>query len=260
MRNTLFTFLVLFLSGCSVLKTEQARTDDASSRSTSRFLNKLRSFHGKSLVISCYKGPHLLKLKEIDNKNRIRLPGWGSIFNLLGRIADKRVALREVRMIMGPTGNLTGTRFRRYSGMIDKMVYLKDIDENAAFYTYRVPHPTLKNRVQMRVGILKIVNSGISIIKVDPDDPFFNNKTNDYRYYHYIPFNDYMRTTEPDGKLTEFSSIMVTNLLRYSESHLLSRMNKLDPNTKPDWVLLLKANYYQAMFNDNDMPAFYSNF
>lgn len=71
MRNTFFTFLVLFLSGCSVLKTEQARTDDASSRSTSRFLNRIRNEHGKTLAIACYKD--FTKLPPLSKRSQIAI-------------------------------------------------------------------------------------------------------------------------------------------------------------------------------------------
>lgn len=231
-----------------MLKTEQARTDDASSRSTSRFLDKLRSFHGKTLVISCYKGSHLYKLEEVQS--RIKLPGYGSIFNLLGRIADKHIALQEVRMVMGPTGNLTGVRFRKYAGMGDKLVYLKDIDENSAFYAYEIPYSPWSGFSLARIAILKLVNRGIVIVKIDENE--WIHPPRDCNFYKSLPFNS--------GIVTGLGTDITKKMLQFSESRLLSRMNRLDPNVDPDWILLLKANYYAASFNDKDMPAFYSNF
>ena len=257
MKTFFFTFLVFFLSGCSVLKTEQARTDDASSRSTSGFLDKLRSFHGNTLAIACYKGPNLPRL--VYQESKIRLPGIGSTIINLGKIYDKRKVLAGVTMAMGPTGNFTGPRFRKYSGMVDKMVYLQEIDENSAFYAYEVPDPEFPRLTNPRIAILKLINRGIAIIKVKEDEwsdiPSMYKILKEYRLENGI--------LREDGKLTGWNDVIVNSMLRDSRDHLIAQMNKLDPNADPDWILLLKANYYQAMFNDNDLPkyvTFYSNF
>lgn len=143
--------------------------------------------------------------------------------------------------------------------MVNKMVYLKDIDENSAFYAYEVPDPELPKLTNPRIAILKLVYRGIAIIKVNEEEwsdiPNMYKILRDYRLENGI--------LREDGKLTGWNDVIVNSMLRDSRDHLLSRMNRINMNADPTWVYLAMSNYYGVFENERVMLehlSFYSNF